>query len=114
MKLESVAVAHPLERGEKLPIDISDDVKKSSKACSMETSPSISDHYNPKHAQPAQNDECRLKTYKAINYKRFDQPSDVRGLIVIRPVNVLFSDGVYYRINRRIKESSRYEDAVTN
>lgn len=66
------------------------------------------------HAQLGYSSKFRHETYKVNKYNRVDQPLNVPGLAVIRPVNKLFANVVYHRSYRLIKKSTRYENDVAD
>lgn len=60
IRLYFVAVVYQSKIGEKPPTNNFYNVKSSRKVCAMATSHNSSDHYSPRHAQPAHNSEIYL------------------------------------------------------
>lgn len=74
----------------------------------MATSRISSDHNIPANEESVHIGKLRHKPYNIKNKSLFDQPSDVPGVTVIRPMNEMFLNAVYYQNYITIKKFSQY------
>lgn len=113
-KPDPVPVWTPTDTVEGLPGNTLDDVGSSLKNYSLLTLQSSNDRYNLKLRKLMQSSETGHLTSMQNHYHRKDNPSDVPGVTIIKPVKKVLDNTIDYRNQRHIKKSARYDYNVSN